>query len=157
MPIALNIFTFVNSMKKILFVLTILLCQKAFSQNYTAEKLAISQLLIKQQAAWNNGNIEGFMAPYWFSDSLQFIGKKGITFGWQNTLDNYKKSYPDTSAMGQLTFEIVKIDVLAKNNAFVIGKWFLNRQAGKGNLGGYFTLLLKKMKDKWVIVSDHSS
>jgi hypothetical protein len=46
---------------------------------------------------------------------------------------------------------------LAKNNAFVIGKWFLNRQAGKGNLGGCFTLLLKKMKGKWVIVSDHSS
>jgi hypothetical protein len=67
-------------MKKILFILTILLCQKAFAQNYTAEKLAISQLLIKQQAAWNKGNIEGFMAPYWFSDSLQFIGKKGITF-----------------------------------------------------------------------------
>jgi hypothetical protein len=144
-------------MKKIIFILTLLYCQKAISQNFTADKLGISQLLIMQQVAWNKGSIEGFMAPYWNNDSLQFIGKKGIIFGWQNTLDNYKKSYPDSTAMGQLSFEIIKINILSKNDAFVIGKWFLNRNGGKENLGGYFTLLLKKMKDKWIIVSDHSS
>jgi len=144
-------------MKKIIFILTLLSCQKAISQNFTADKLGISQLLIMQQVAWNKGSIEGFMAPYWNNDSLQFIGKKGIIFGWQNTLDNYKKSYPDSTAMGQLSFEIIKINILSKNDAFVIGKWFLNRNGVKENLGGYFTLLLKKMKDKWIIVSDHSS
>ncbi len=146
-------------MKKLLFTLLIgILFQLAVTaQNNVSEKLAITQLLIKQQAAWNKGSLEKFMAPYWFSDSLQFIGKKGITFGWQNTLDNYKKSYPDTTAMGQLTFELNKIDILSKNSAFVIGKWFLKREKGKGDLGGYFSLLFKKMKGKWVIVADHSS
>lgn len=145
-------------MKKIYLLLFIVAISYAgLAQNYTAEKLIISQVLIKQQAAWNAGNIEKFMSGYWFSDSLQFVGRKGITLGWQNTLDNYKKSYPDTTAMGKLTFEITKIDVLCKHDAFVVGKWYLNRHASKGNIGGYFTLLFKKMKGKWVIVSDHSS
>lgn len=146
-------------MKKLTIILMLAMAMQLnlAAQSNVSEKLAITQLLIKQQAAWNAGSLEKFMAPYWFSDSLQFIGKKGITYGWQNTLDNYKKSYPDTTAMGQLTFELNSIDVLSKNSAFVIGKWFLKREKGKGDLGGYFTLLFKKMKNKWVIVADHSS
>lgn len=146
-------------MKKLLFTLMIgIIIQSAtIAQNNISEKLAITQVLYKQQSAWNKGNIEKFMAPYWFSDSLQFIGKKNITYGWQNTLDNYKKSYPDTTAMGQLTFEINSIDVFSKSSAFVIGKWFLKREKGKGDLGGYYSLIFKKIKNKWVIVVDHTS
>ncbi len=129
----------------------------AVAQSNVSEKLAISQILIRQQGAWNKGSIEKYMSYYWFNDSLQFIGKKGITYGWHNTFDNYKKSYPDTNAMGQLTFELNSIDILCINNAFVIGKWFLKREKGKGDLGGSFSLLLKKIKKKWVIVADHSS
>jgi ketosteroid isomerase-like protein len=144
-------------MKKILIVLTVLLCQKAFAQNYTAEKLAISQVLIKQQTAWNNGNISSYMSYYWNNDSLQFIGKKGLIYGWQNTLNNYKKLYPDTASMGKLFFNILHLDIINKNCAYVVGKWNLIRNDEKGNLGGHFTLILKKINKKWVIVSDHSS
>lgn len=129
----------------------------SIAQNNVSEKLAITQVLYKQQVAWNNGSIESFMMPYWHSDSLKFIGKKGITYGWQNTFDNYKKSYSDTTAMGQLAFEIKSIDVFSKNSAFVIGKWFLKREKSKGDLGGYFSLIFKKIKHKWVIVVDHTS
>jgi hypothetical protein len=146
-------------MKKLLFTLMIgIIFQSAtIAQNNISEKLAITQVLYKQQVAWNNGSIESFMMPYWHSDSLKFIGKKGITYGWQNTLDNYKKSYPDTTAMGQLAFEIKSIDVFSKSSAFVIGKWFLKREKSKGDLGGYFSLIFKKIKNKWVIVVDHTS
>ena len=146
-------------MKKLLFTLMIgIIFQSAtIAQNNISEKLAITQVLYKQQVAWNNGSIESFMMPYWHSDSLKFISKKGITYGWQNTLDNYKKSYPDTTAMGQLAFEIKSIDVFSKSSAFVIGKWFLKREKSKGDLGGYFSLIFKKIKNKWVIVVDHTS
>lgn len=146
-------------MKKLLFTVMIgIIFQSAtIAQNNISEKLAITQVLYKQQVAWNNGSIESFMMPYWHSDSLKFISKKGITYGWQNTLDNYKKSYPDTTAMGQLAFEIKSIDVFSKSSAFVIGKWFLKREKSKGDLGGFFSLILKKIKNKWVIVVDHTS
>ncbi len=130
---------------------------KLFAQAHTAEKLSISQILIKQQTEWNKGHIEGFMASYWKSDSLEFVGKKGLTNGWKNTLNMYKKSYPNTTAMGMLNFDIIKIDVLTDNAAYVVGRWQLTRDKEKGNLSGYFTLLFKKINGEWVIVSDHSS
>lgn len=146
-------------MKAILFILSILWVAtgKLFAQVHTAEKLSISQILIKQQTEWNKGHIEGFMASYWKSDSLEFVGKKGLTNGWKNTLNMYKKSYPNTAAMGMLNFDIIKIDVLTDDAAYVVGRWRLTRDKDKGNLGGYFTLLFKKINGEWVIVSDHSS
>jgi len=115
----------------------------------------IKHLLSNQVIAWNNGNIEEYMSGYWKNDSLIFIGKKGITKGWQQTLDNYKKSYPDKSAMGVLQFDIISVELFSKTIAHVTGKW--NIKSEKGNLSGCFTLVMKKINAAWVIVSDHSS
>jgi hypothetical protein len=108
----------------------------------------------RQQDAWNHGDIEMFMSSYWKSDSLMFIGKKGVTLGWNETLLNYKKSYPDKESMGQLKFS--NLDIFPEGNAFVVvGKWELFRVTD--TLSGYYTLLWKKIGDEWLIVKDHSS
>lgn len=115
----------------------------------------VTENMKKQEVAWNKADIEGFMAYYWKSDSLKFIGSKGITYGWQKTLDNYKKSYPNADAMGVLTFENKTIEQLSPTKIFVIGKWSLKRK--DGDVGGHYTLLWKKIDKKWVIVVDHTS
>jgi uncharacterized protein (TIGR02246 family) len=115
----------------------------------------IRRLLATQTQEWNKGDIEGFMQTYWKSDSLMFIGKTGVHFGWQNTLNNYKKSYPDTSAMGKLSFDIITVRKLSSEYYYVVGKWMLQRSIG--DLSGHYDLLLKKIKGKWCIISDHSS
>ena len=115
----------------------------------------IRRIMADQELAWNRGDLEGFMQGYWHSDSLRFIGSRGLTYGWQQTLDNYKKGYPDTDAMGKLKFTILSVEQLSKRSAYVIGKWRLTRKAG--DLEGHYTLLWKKVKGKWVIVADHSS
>lgn len=112
-------------------------------------------LLEEQRLAWNSGDIEKFMETYWHNDSLMFIGKSGITYGWQNTLNNYKKGYPDTVTMGKLKFDVLETKRLSVMYFFVVGKWHLTRSMG--DVGGHFTLLFKKVKNKWVIVADHSS
>ncbi len=132
------------------FIISISFCN---AQNKTAT--AITKTLYAQQDSWNKGDLEEFMQPYWHSDSLTFIGKSGITYGWQQTLDNYKKGYPNKDAMGKLEFTILKITQLSSRDASVIGKWNLTRTMG--DVGGYFTLLWKKINGKWVIVQDHSS
>ena len=109
----------------------------------------------EQQIAWNKGDIDGFMSSYWNDDSLKFIGKNGITHGWKNTLENYKKSYPDKATMGELTFTIINVDKLSDTSCYVVGKWDLKRE--KGDVGGYYTLLWKKINGKWVIVIDYTS
>jgi ketosteroid isomerase-like protein len=119
------------------------------------DQTAIYNLLSSQSQAWNQGDLEGFMAGYWKNDSLCFIGKSGVTYGWSHTLSNYKKGYPDKTAMGKLQFTILHVQLLSSQYAQVIGKWYLTRTIG--DLSGHFTLLLKKMGGQWLIVSDHSS
>ncbi len=120
-----------------------------------AAEQAIRQVMAAQEAAWNRADTEGFMEGYWRSDSLTFIGSRGVTYGWQATLDSYKKGYPDAAAMGKLTFTILRLEVLSPESAYVIGKWSLARKADAP--GGHFTLLWKKIGGKWVIVADHTS
>jgi ketosteroid isomerase-like protein len=95
------------------------------------------------------------MKAYWNSDSLKFIGKNGVTFGWKNTLANYKKNYPDKEAMGTLSFSLTSVDVLSENVCYVIGSWSLIKK--KGSVAGFYTLLWKKINGQWVITIDHTS
>lgn len=139
-------------MKFFCFVLLSFTSVFVFSQTKITKE--ITTLINKQQLAWNEGNINEFMKYYWNNDSLIFIGSKGITYGWQNTLNNYKKNYPNKEAMGILSFTIIKVDELSKNSVYVIGKWELKKDKPAG---GHFTLLWKKISKNWVIVSDHTS
>ena len=140
-------------MKK-LFVVTIIIFSFTSSFAQSVDEVAIRKVLSTQEAAWNSGNIENFMKGYWVSDSLMFIGKS-VTYGWQKTLDNYKKRYPDTAAMGKLSFNLLEFKPLSPVYYFVVGKWHLQRSIG--NLEGYFTLLFKKINGQWFIIADHSS
>jgi ketosteroid isomerase-like protein len=143
-------------MKKFIFFLfCIILNLNLNAQKQTKSQKSIRSVLDKQITAWNAGDLTKFMSTYWQSDSLRFVGKSGLTYGWQKTLDNYQKNYPSKEAMGQLDFNILSIEVLSKRSAFVIGKWHLARTIG--DLSGHFTLLFRKIEGKWVIVADHSS
>lgn len=147
-------------MKRYLFFAFILFTSFCFAQSKSVrsaggDEQAIRQLLDDQTEAWNRGDIESFMKTYWESDSLMFIGKSGITYGWTNTLNNYKKNYPDTTAMGKLSFNILSVKRLSFQYFHVVGKWRLQRSIG--DLSGHYTLLLKKIKGRWVIITDHSS
>ncbi len=139
-------------MKKII----ISVCLMLFACNGFAQQEAeIKKLLATQSAAWNNGDLEEFMQGYWNSDSLLFVGSGGPKYGWQNTLENYRKSYPDKAAMGFLTFDIKSVRMITENDAFVLGAWHLKRE--KDEPGGFFTLLFRKVNGIWQIVADHSS
>jgi hypothetical protein len=135
------------------FILTFFIC---FSHCCFAQQdvLIVKQNMQTQQNAWNTGNIDSFMKYYWNSDSLKFIGSKGITYGWQKTLDNYKKSYPTKEAMGELTFTLLETKLLSKEYIYVIGKWALSKEKP---VSGHFTLLWKRIKNNWVIIADHTS
>jgi len=143
-----------NDMKQIYFLfLFIILTGNLLAQRKT--ETTIRAIMAKQELAWNRGELVDFMDGYWKSDSLRFIGSKGLTYGWQKTLDNYKKGYPDLDAMGKLKFTIISVEQLSGKSAYVIGKWYLTRTIG--DLSGHYTLLWKKIQGKWVIVADHSS
>jgi hypothetical protein len=111
----------------------------------------------EQMECWNNGDIHCFMKHYWQSDSLLFIGKNGITKGWQPTLDNYLDGYQDKAAMGTLTFNNKIIRLLDNETIQVIGHWSIERDNADDNISGHYSLIWQQRNGKWVIISDHSS
>lgn len=119
------------------------------------DESTIRKLLTHQTESWNRGDIESFMTTYWKSDSLMFIGKNGVTYGWTNTLNNYRKNYPNAAAMGRLSFDIISVAPISPEYFHVVGKWHLERTIG--DVSGHYTLLLKKINGQWLIIADHSS
>ena len=139
---------------KYLFLATAVLIS-VYTHGQTNSETAIRTMLAAQVTEWNKGNIAGYMKGYWDNDSLLFIGKNGPTYGYKATLDRYKKGYPDAEHMGQLTSTILNMKQLSPEYYFVVGKWELKRAAG--DLSGSYTLLIRKLKNDWVIIADHSS
>ncbi|MCB9279856.1 MAG: DUF4440 domain-containing protein [Lewinellaceae bacterium] len=133
-------------------IVTILLVSASLTGQTDRDVEAVKALLISQSEAWNRGDIDAFMEGYWKSDKLLFTSGGGITEGWQNTLDRYKKGYPDRAAMGKLTFDILNVTKRSKKIISLNGKFTLERE--KDRPTGYFLLLFQKIKGQWVIVAD---
>jgi hypothetical protein len=141
-----------NKIYPILFLIASL--STSYAQN--KDEQSILKTLDNQIEYWNKGDIDKFMVGYLATDSLIFISSKGMKTGYQQTLENYKKGYPDLAAMGKLKFDILRLKPLGKKHYLVIGKWHLTRPE-KGDIGGHFSLVFEKIKGVWVIIADHSS
>ena len=142
-------------MKKIILVISLITSIIGTSQSTEKEdKAAIQSVMTLQEKAWSNNDLEGFMQGYWKSDSLKFYGPSGLTKGWQQTLDNYKKGYPTKEHSGTLTFKINDISPIEDNSYWVMGEYFLKRNVGDAN--GVFIIIFKKIDGEWKIVADMS-
>lgn len=117
--------------------------------------LAIKKVLISQQECWNKGDIEGFMQGYWHSDKLSFSSTNSTTYGWENTLNQYKKNYNTPDKMGTLHFVISGISLTSDSTATLDGKWKLERK--KDSPHGNFTLTLQKINQQWLITKDFTT
>ena len=118
-------------------------------------EIAIRAVLDAQAAAWNRGDIEGYMDGYDRSPNTEFVGGDTITRGWQTVLDRYKQRYDTREKMGMLTFSDLEFTALSKDAMLVLGRWRLKRANDEPH--GTFTLLFRKMKSGWRIVHDHTS
>lgn len=118
------------------------------------DKEAILSVMKLQEKAWSANDLEGFMQGYWKNDSLKFYGSSGLTRGWQQTLDNYKKRYPTKGHSGSLQFTINDVSKIDEGSYWVMGEYFLKRSVGDAN--GIFIIIFKKINGEWKIVADMS-
>ena len=112
------------------------------------------QIVTKQSASWNRGDLEAFMEPYWHDERLTFSSSGRTKRGWQATFENYQKNYPDRETMGTLTFTEMETQELGPDAMLMLGNWHLERAVP---VGGNFSLVWKRLDGKWLIVHDHSS
>lgn len=125
------------------------------SKNPDKAEAAIRAVIEAQAAAWNRGDIEGYMDGYDRSPKTEFVGGDSITRGWQEVFDRYKQRYDSREKMGMLAFSDLEINLLGKDAALVLGRWRLKRANDEPH--GTFTLLFRKTKSGWKIVHDHTS
>ena len=129
--------------------------QKASADS--SDKLGlIKSILTEQTKAWNDGDLNKFMETYWKSDKLTFSSGGKTTYGWQATLDNYKRNYAPPKQMGQLHFDGLEVFDIESNSALVLGRWHLKMDDNQRR-DGNFSLVVKKLESGWKIIHDHSS
>ena len=141
----------------ILLLFVVLNCKPSSINNYKDSCEEINDLMCEQEESWNKGNIEDFMKKYWKNDSLIFVGKSGINYGWNKTTSNYKKSYPSRNSMGLLHFNNIKCLPINDTTHIISGQWNISRLDSSKNVGGYYSLMWIKKEDGWRIVYDHTS
>jgi hypothetical protein len=127
---------------------------KVASTTEKEDKTAILAVMKLQEEAWSANDLVGFMQGYWKNDSLKFYGSSGLTKGWQQTLDNYKKGYPTKEHSGTLNFKINDISKIDEGSYWVMGEYYLKRSVGDAN--GVFIIIFKKIEGVWKIVADMS-
>ncbi|HVF71887.1 MAG TPA: nuclear transport factor 2 family protein [Chthoniobacterales bacterium] len=115
----------------------------------------IRAVMSSQVAAWNRGDIDGFMEGYARSVTTEFVSGDKITRGWETVRANYRRKYDRREKMGQLTFSEIKVTPLGAGSALVIGRWSLRRKSDRPH--GVFTLLFRSTPAGWRIVHDHTS
>ena len=122
------------------------------------EKTSVLQILDDQQAAWNKGDLKGFMNGYWNSPDLSFYSGRDKRAGWRETFERYQKRYQaEGKEMGKVAFSDVEIEMLGKKAAVVRGRWGLTMSDGK-KMGGLYTLIFRHFKKAgWKIIHDHTS
>lgn len=126
------------------------------SKNVSTQKdstIDIAAVLDSQVVAWNKADLKGFMAGYEKSDSLQFITKRGRTLGWEKVYNSYISHYPTKKEMGTLHFKNLIIKPMSDSLAQVYGNWLLVKDT---NAEGNFSLIMKRKRDGWKIIVDHT-
>lgn len=114
--------------------------------------MAVRAVIEAQQAAWNRGDIDGFMNGYEHSDTITFISGDQLTRGWQTVLERYKKRYSSPGLMGTLTFSDIEIQPLAPSYVLADGRWKLALNSESPH--GRFTLIFRRAGNDWRIIHD---
>lgn len=135
--------------------LMLLPVSSAVAPPHVPAAMAVRQVMAAQAAAWNRGDIAGFMDGYWRSPQTQFIGADGITLGWTTVRDRYRSHYSTRAAMGQLAYAGIEVTLLGPDAAYVVGHYRLDR--AEDHPEGVFTLLFRRLPAGWRIVSDHTT
>ena len=136
--------------------LILLLCSTAApGQQLSPNERAVRDVLSEQVAAWNRGDLRGYMAGYWRSDSTVFVSGGTRTTGFDSVFARYERGYADREKMGVLTFEEVSVRFVSSGTAVATGVWRLTRKSDSP--WGRFTLLLERKGNAWRITYDHTS
>jgi ketosteroid isomerase-like protein len=120
------------------------------------DRTSIVGVIEAQAAAWNRGDLDGYMAGYAKIDQLVFTSGAKVRRGYQATYDAFHTKYAqDRSKMGKLAFEILEVQPIGADGAVVLGNWKLTGSPSDGS--GVFSVVVERRPEGWRVVHDHTS
>ena len=125
------------------------------TQKEDRQAAAVRSVIEAQAAAWNRGDVAGYMEGYAKEDSTTFVSGDDVTRGWQTVLERYRARYDTRAKMGALDFSELEIKPLSEFYMMATGRWRLRREADTPQ--GRFTLIFRRTNAGWRIVHDHTS
>lgn len=143
-------------MRKCIISVALLFILPLYSNAQSKDEQEVRALLGARTDSWNNRDLDQFFKTYWDSDSLLYLTSDGSAFGYGKMTDYYRKLFPDTSGMGKLSTTILQVIPLHQNGFFVNGDWYLER-SNQGEAHGSYSLVIRKVKGLWVIVTEQNS
>lgn len=121
----------------------------------TTAEAAIRGVLEAQVGAWNRGDLVAYMHGYWRSPDLTFVGADGQVRGWHTLLERYRRVYSSGNAMGRLSFNHLRVTVLAPGVALSDADFHLRRDGREES--GVFTLVWRRLAEGWRIIHEHTT
>ena len=125
------------------------------SQGEDKNVAAVRAVIEAQAAAWNRGDVTGYMEGYAKEETTTFVSGDQLTRGWQTVHDRYKARYDTREKMGTLSFSELEFKPLSEFYLMAVGRWQLTRAADTPH--GRFTLIFRRTNAGWRIVHDHTS
>ena len=128
---------------------------KISTEEYRRIEFAIRKVFEDGCAAWNRGDLDSYLASYYDSDQIIWISGGSLRRGKAAIVTAYKTRFSNPHQIGKLTLAELEVDILSTSDAFAFGRWMLDVE--NKSTEGFFTVLLRKIEDDWLFVSDHSS
>lgn len=120
----------------------------------SAAEAGVRETLAAQVAAWNTGDVMGFLAGYMPTDRTTFLSGTTLVRGHAVIADRFRSHY-SKETMGELRFEDLEVYPLPNgDSAYVVGRF---RVSGANPQSGAFTLVFRRFGGRYLIVHDHTS
>jgi ketosteroid isomerase-like protein len=129
------------------------------NQLHTAskEELEIVKVVLTQEKAWNNGDLDAYLKGFKDSPDTVFMARQ-ISRGFAQITEDYKHNYTSRAAMGQLAFSELEAHPISDTFAICLGRYHVERGRKDGGAAdGMFSLVLEKTDAGWKIILDHTN
>ena len=117
---------------------------------------AIDSMLTASAAAWNRGDLDGFMSTYVDDSSTTFLTASGLGEGYEWIRNRYAPRFEPGAARDSLRFTELRVRPLGRDHALATARYVLFRRDST-TATGPFTVVLRRTEQGWKMIHDHTS
>jgi len=130
------------------------LCAKQQEKLYTAthQQLEVVKIVLAQEAAWNRGDLDGFLSRFKDDPDTQVV--LGVRARGMTTIRNaFHTNYPNREAMGAIEYTDIEARELGENFCLATGRYRVERSKKAGGAAeGNFTEVFQKTAQGWQVI-----